>query len=135
MQLLRSRSDADDALQETFLRVSRYGNQGRTNDLGWLYRIAQNQCFDMLKRRGRDAPGETAEAFAVGRADDGDTRAVLGAALTRLDGTTRTIGVLHHLGGLTQEEVAQETGYSRRTVGKKLSAFEALLRQFWKEAQ
>jgi DNA-directed RNA polymerase specialized sigma24 family protein len=39
--------------------------------------------------------------------------------------------VLHFLDGYTQEEVAAQTGYSRRTIGKKLQQFEQRIRQLW----
>jgi DNA-directed RNA polymerase specialized sigma24 family protein len=42
--------------------------------------------------------------------------------------------VLHYLGGFTQDEVAEASGYSRKTVGKKLRAFVARLEQRWRGA-
>ncbi len=63
----------------------------------------------------------------IGTPSDGDTAATVRALLRTLDEKTRDIGLLHHLGGLTQEEVATHTGYSRRTVGKKLQLFERAL--------
>jgi RNA polymerase sigma factor (sigma-70 family) len=72
------------------------------------------------------------ETHGQGSPDDADRRALLGVALRQLDGKTRTIGVLHYLDGYTQEEVAERTGYSRRTVGKKLKLFEERIRQLWR---
>jgi DNA-directed RNA polymerase specialized sigma24 family protein len=57
-------------------------------------------------------------------------RATLGAALRQLDARVCEIGVLHYLDGYTQEEVAERTGYSRRTIGTKLRAFEEHLARF-----
>ena len=45
-----------------------------------------------------------------------------------LDETTREMALLHWLDGMTQEEVAQQTGYSRKTVGVKLKDAETQLR-------
>ena len=42
------------------------------------------------------------------------------------------MGVLHYLDGYTQDEIAYQTGYSRRTVGKRLKAFEEVFRRVWK---
>jgi RNA polymerase sigma-70 factor, ECF subfamily len=139
LQLLGSTAEADDALQEVFLRVSRYGHPARANELGWLYRVAHNLCFDLLARRRHEHPADSAtlerlDTRRSGGAGDGDRRAVLGAALARLDAGVREVGVLHHLGGLTQEEIATTTGFSRRTVGKRLGRFEAELRLLWQEA-
>lgn len=137
MQLVRRPEDAEDALQETFLRVRRYGpprDGGAT--LAWLYTVAARCCFDLMQRRGREPVAEeaqlaTLEAHGQGSPEDADRRALLGAALRQLDDKTRSIGVLHFLDGYTQEEVAEQTGYSRRTVGKKLQQFEQRVRQLW----
>ncbi len=137
LAIVRNRADADDALQETFLRVRRYGNDRPTGSaLAWLYTIASRCCFDLAEKKGRERVADEEELRALenvghGSADDPDNRAVVGAALRTLDGKTRTIGVLHYLDGFTQEEVAERTGYSRKTVGKKLKNFETLLRRAW----
>jgi RNA polymerase sigma-70 factor (ECF subfamily) len=49
-----------------------------------------------------------------------DARQSLRLLVGDLDPETFEIGVLHLLDGFTQEEVAQRTGFSRRTVGKRL---------------
>lgn len=137
--LLRHPEDAEDATQETFLRVKRYGIRAEGPTLAWLYTVTSNVCFDLMKRRGREQPmGDEAlqrmDARHDGSPDDADRRAVIGAVLRSLDGKTREIGVLHFLDGYTQEEVATQTGYSRRTVGKKLKSFEDLFRRLWTSA-
>lgn len=142
LQLLRNPADAEDALQETFLRLKRLdaspSEAGST--LAWLYTVARRVAFDLLEKRRR-APVAGAhdlldlERRGEGEPADADRRALVGAALRDLDGDTRTIGVLHHLDGYTQEEVAARTGYSRRTVGKKLARFEERLREIWRRGK
>lgn len=138
--LLRSEVDAADALQETFLRVQRYGLPDDLREpLAWLYGVAANVCFDKRARRSRDEQRTeddelSASLAQVGSPEDADRRAVVGTILSRFDDVTRRIGVLHHLDGLTQEEIAVETGYSRKTVGKKLSSFEATFQALWRTA-
>lgn len=52
-RMINSREDAEDVLQEVFLRVynslSRYSPQYQFST--WIYRITQNLCIDYLRRR------------------------------------------------------------------------------------
>ncbi len=56
-RMLASPFEAEDAVQETFLRAWRAyeGFEGRAALRSWLYRIATNVCIDMLKGRERRA--------------------------------------------------------------------------------
>lgn len=61
-RMLRSASEAEDAVQETLMRAWRaYGSfEGRASLRSWLYSIANNVCIDMLRRpASRAVPVDT----------------------------------------------------------------------------
>jgi RNA polymerase sigma factor (sigma-70 family) len=51
-RMLSSHADADDAIQEAWLRLARTGGQGIEDLRGWLTTVTGRICLDMLRRRG-----------------------------------------------------------------------------------
>src|ERR671912_870826 len=50
-RMLGSLSEADDAVQEAWLRLSRAGADSIENLTGWLTRVVARVCLDMLRAR------------------------------------------------------------------------------------
>jgi RNA polymerase sigma-70 factor (ECF subfamily) len=133
--LLQSRADAEDAMQEVFVRAQQHTPKPDEAPLAWLYTVATNVCIDLARRRSRatpTAPDALAEADfrVVGSSLDGDRVALVGRALRELPEDVCQIGLLHYLGGLTQEEIGVERDLSRKTVGKKLGVFDEALKRW-----
>ncbi|MFB9181098.1 RNA polymerase subunit sigma-70 [Dactylosporangium sucinum] len=59
-RMLASFEEADDAVQETFLRAWRHQERFEpgTNPRAWLYRIATNVCLDAIRKHDRRPPSE-----------------------------------------------------------------------------
>lgn len=127
-RMLGSASEADDAVQETWLRLSRSDVDGIENLSGWLTTVAARVCLDMLRARGSrreesldepalqsaavhemptqkmDPEQEAALADAVG--------AALLVVLDRLEPAERLAFVLHDMFAMRFEEIAPIVGRS-----------------------
>ncbi|MBV9492661.1 MAG: sigma-70 family RNA polymerase sigma factor [Acidobacteria bacterium] len=118
--------DADDVVQETFLRAYKQLEQfeERANFGTWLHRIAVNCSLDLLRSRGRHDKhyaGDTADELLQGEikaVDPQPDRLLLSvelqqhvtAALERLSGNERTAFVLRHFEGMPVEEIGKTLG-------------------------
>src|SRR5215468_6708246 len=73
-RMLGSLSEADDAVQESWLHVSRSGTAGVKNLGGWLTTVVARVCLDMLRsrraRREEPLDGWPAEPAANGTGGD-----------------------------------------------------------------
>lgn len=118
LHIVGSREDAEDAVQESFLRAYRYlgGYREREKFAAWLYRILVNQCRTALARRQRrEQPmaewqwDTTAAAEAAG-AEQGVLRDELARALATLTADQREAVVLRYADDLTYDEMSAITG-------------------------
>ncbi|PSL00578.1 RNA polymerase sigma-70 factor (ECF subfamily) [Murinocardiopsis flavida] len=118
LRMLGSGDEADDAVQETWLRFSRSGTDGVANPGGWLTTIVSRVCLNMLRSRTsrRELPlGEPHPDPVADRSGDPEHRALqadaVGAALiVVLDTLTpaeRLAFVLHDLFAVPFEEIAR----------------------------
>jgi RNA polymerase sigma factor (sigma-70 family) len=131
LRLLGSESDADDALQEVFVRVMKYGDGFRgESELGWLYRIADRHCLDVLARRKRLASPEESERHlrqeVPASAPSIEDTHLLGQTLAACKQRVQQIALLYYVDEMTQEEVAAQVGVSRKTVKEKLAQFQTI---------
>jgi RNA polymerase sigma-70 factor, ECF subfamily len=122
-RLMGNHAAADDVMQDAFLRVMRQGAAYRRADseLGWLYRVVRNCCFDARKRRQRNA-ARLDERHGAPIADPPRTLARIAArrALARLPPRERQLVVLALIDGTSQQQIARQIGWSRQTVNRKL---------------
>lgn len=129
IRMLGDRSEAEDAVQETFfnaykgLASFRYGDE----HLAWLYRIGTNVCLTMIRTRKRkriDLVESINETAAL--TDDAEgavhARQLLGQLMKELDERSLEIVAAHYVAGMDQGEVAQMLGISRRAVVKRLTS-------------
>jgi RNA polymerase sigma-70 factor (ECF subfamily) len=112
-RMLGSFTEADDALQEAWLRLSRADNSGVENMGGWLTTIVARVCLNMLQSR-RSRREEPLEAHQPTDGTDPEHQALLAdsvglALLVVLDTLTpaeRLAFVLHDLFAVPFDEIA-----------------------------
>ncbi|MGI5175393.1 sigma-70 family RNA polymerase sigma factor [Dactylosporangium sp. CA-152071] len=70
-RILGSHADADDAVQEAWLRLARTGSEGIDDLRGWLTTVTSRICLDTLRVRGRRGE-EPLELLVGSLSDDAD---------------------------------------------------------------
>jgi len=120
VRMLGSGYDADDAVQETWLRAERAGIVGVDNPAGWLTTIVSRVCLDMLRAPARsrasrapvpDAPTKTPSPEDHALAADA-LSAALFLVVDNLEPAQRIAFVLHDVFAVPFEEIAQILGRS-----------------------
>lgn len=122
-RMLGSRNEADDAVQEAWLRLSRADSGGVENLSGWLTTVTARVCLDMLRAR-KSHPEEPIDADAAELPDEEaaepDQERILAdsvglallVVLETLTPAERVAFVLHDMFDLLFEEIAPIVGRS-----------------------
>lgn len=129
--LVRDEHDAEDLVQEAYLRALRYFESYRGGDeRAWLLTIVRRTCYTWLKRhRGQPAPAPFDETeHGVEATGDPETHAVhdnlrdlLSRAVDALPVEFREVIVLRDLQDLSYKEIARILGIPLGTVMSRLA--------------
>ncbi len=123
-RVLRSREDAIDVVHALF--VDLIPKWDRSMDLPYLYRAVTNRCLNLLRDRATRArllEREGVAAAPVGRVrleDEVVGVGLIAALADRLDEEHMQVLVGRFVDDLTQDELADQLGLSRKTIGKRL---------------
>ncbi len=149
--LMRNSADAEDAVQECYLRALRHFDSYRGPAMKpWLLAILKNVCYAEFARRGKheaptdfseDAPAaaeqpmwqepqSTPEAALLRQQDDATIRRLVDA----LPGPFREAIVLREINDLSYQEIAEVAGVPVGTVMSRLARARAMLRAAWSAA-
>jgi len=126
---LPTREDAEDATTEIFMKVrDKIGQYDATRPFtAWLYKVAANQCWDLLRRRRIRQDLETGEVdtLPLEHPDPGQldrlvvqsTSHEVRSALERLPARARMALVLRYYADMSYDEIADALGVRRAFVG------------------
>lgn len=138
-KILGDAQDAEDALQETFLKAFRAlpDFEGRSSISTWLYRIAANEAFMALRRRKPDAISvDEAQTTPDGEQEpvqimdwcclpeeellSAEAREHLDKAIDRLSPALKAVFLLRDIEGLSVRETAEALNLSEAAVKTRL---------------
>lgn len=141
LRLLGDSDEADDVVQETFVRA--YQKIGDYDPAfrfyTWIYRIARNRCLNVLRRRRTwrtvslsdlgEAPPVAEPGGAEGLAEERELAAALAACREALPADQRECFDLRHAEEFSYAEIAAATGVPQGTVMSRLSRAREKMRQ------
>ncbi len=133
MGMLGGREDAEDAVQETFLKLHRSldrivpGAEGRVR--AYLFRILRNTCLDILRQKRGKAAADVDVESLPGRARP-EERLTLEAALDSLPPRMKSCFVLAAVEQLKYDEIAQVMGLRLGTVKATVHQARGRLKSF-----
>jgi RNA polymerase sigma-70 factor (ECF subfamily) len=138
--LTRNEQDAQDVVQEAYLRALRFSHSFRGGDArAWLLRIVRNTFYTWVQANRRmqdaaefdenlftpDSPALNAEEILL----QNDSAALVRQALEKLPAKFREVLILRELEGMSYREIADITGMPTGTVMSSLSRARDRLRQ------
>ena len=149
--LMRNAADAEDAVQECYLRALRHFDTYRGPAMKpWLLAILRNVCHAEFARRGKQEPAAdndievgtenlplwqepeaSPESILLRRHDDGAIRKLIDA----LPRPFREVIVLREINELSYQEIAAVAGVPVGTVMSRLARARSMLRAAWNAAE
>jgi RNA polymerase sigma factor (sigma-70 family) len=131
VNVLGNAAQARDAVHDTFERMMRAHARelfDETRAVPYLYRTATNVCLDQLRHQTvwrRVAPEFSERAERAGRIEPQHLERNYARELfARVAPLTVTVGVMHLVEGMNQQEIASEVGISRRSIFNHLKKLE-----------
>lgn len=134
---IRSKEDAEDILQNVFIKISR--NIGSLNDgkklKSWIYSITRNAIIDYYRSQAikrSSTLDESIEEFLPQEDYADDTRGLdqcLGAMIARLPVDYQTIIVASEINGISQKDLAEKYNIAYPTIRSRVQRGRERLKQ------
>jgi RNA polymerase sigma-70 factor (ECF subfamily) len=126
---LPAREDAEDATMEIFMKLrEKLAQYDPARPFkSWLYKVAANHCWDVLRRRNSrkdmeaadidDVPLQSADTDQLTQLIEAQTSSHVRAALAKLPARAQMALVLRYFAEMNYDEIAESLGVSRAAVG------------------
>ncbi|MBT4485077.1 MAG: RNA polymerase sigma factor [Candidatus Latescibacteria bacterium] len=137
VRMLGNRLDAEDALQEIFIKVfkniSRF--RGDSSFTTWLYKIAVNTCIEHIRKRKKDEkivdidPHDDNSPVLPGIRPAENFRLIVESEIEKLPEGYKTVFILHAIEGFKYREIADILDISQGTSKSQFFHAKSLLRK------
>jgi len=130
--MLKNESDAEDAVQETYIKFFQKAPPFKSKDhqKAWLIRVATNKCRDILRFRARHPQIEDAEIRDI--VSDPTDSGIL-EALTALPEKFRLVLTLYYIEGYRIGDIAKILAISSSAVKMRLQKGRRLLEEIYRK--
>jgi len=130
--MLKNREDAQDAVQECFLRYITKAPDftDYEHEKAWLIRVATNICKDMLRFRKHESFISLDE---IRNLSSGENNAQILGLLVSLEEKYRIIIHLHYVEGYSTDEISAMLGISSANARKRLQRGRDMLRELYEK--
>jgi len=121
--LLGRDADAWDAVQEVFEKMLSQGAsfRGEARPMTWVYRVTTNVALNLLRSRRVREPALAVVSDEPGLGQEAvEARLLLAKWLQHLTERELEVATLLYVDGLTQQEVADVLGLSRKTIAREV---------------
>jgi RNA polymerase sigma-70 factor (ECF subfamily) len=129
--LLSDPDRAQDAVQEVFLRAVEHRMAVEAHLLPWLFRVTRNLCLSDVRDDRRRRRLRASQPVESHREQGSHARLAVKQLLARVPEELQQIAFCYYVDNLSHQEIAPMFGLSRRTVGNRLAAFQAIADQLF----
>ena len=132
-RVLQNTKDAEDIVQELFMDI--WNKKRGDLDFPYLYSAATNRCITLLRTHNRhrtllEKQGTLDIPEGLCPDDSVYSQQCVRDLAKKLDKTTGAIFLYRYIDEMTQEEIGEVMGLSRKTIGKKLARLEKTLTSY-----
>ena len=119
--ILNDRHDAEDAMQDTFVKLARYAHSYDQSGpaRAWIMATARNAALDIAHERQRNAAGSEEELENVTDGSDIAAACEVNAMLETLEETDRHIVILRAANGYAFGEIGEVIGITAEAARKR----------------